>query len=207
VVFWILRGVIWKLFTDVSGQCICPIFKGQEVQKEKKASHASQKIHDFMEHKFVPICTSLGSSLNCLDIAWTLAMQLHCHLQQWMQCLPNFGYIQPGANLQRAYIISEMLLILCGNIKVKCGTVMIINVHNGRGWDIYNNESDYLLNSSVFRNSINQPLVLFKLGNCVYEHTVNEARHVCSIMFKCTSASVVICNWILKFQSQWLNPD
>jgi hypothetical protein len=32
----ILRLVVWQLFTDVSGQCIGPIFKGQESEKKRK---------------------------------------------------------------------------------------------------------------------------------------------------------------------------
>ena len=32
----ILRSVEWLSFTDVSWQRICPIFKGQEVQEQKK---------------------------------------------------------------------------------------------------------------------------------------------------------------------------
>jgi len=47
---------------------------------------------------------------------------------------------------------------------------------------------------SVQYQSINQSLVLFKTGNCVYEHTMTEARHVHAVMFKCMSGSMFIYN-------------
>lgn len=57
------------------------------------------------------------------------------------------------------------------------------------------------LNASLFSNNINQSLVLFMTGNCVSEYSMIEARHVHAVMFKCVSASVVICNRIrLKFK-------
>jgi len=69
------------------------------------------------------------------------------------------------------------------------------------------------LNASLFgtisiNQSIKQSLVLFKIGNCVYEHTMTEGRHVHAVMFKCMSVSTFICNGIrFKFKGPLLNLD
>jgi len=61
---------------------------------------------------------------------------------------------------------------------------------------------------SVQYQSINQSLVLFKIGNYVYEHTMTEGRRVHAVMFKRMSVSMFICNGIrFKFKGPLLNLD
>jgi hypothetical protein len=67
-----LRSAEWQSFTDVSGRHVGPIFKGREVQQEKKAAKTvAVYTGDFLtlENGTDTLCRNVGKQLPP-DAAW-----------------------------------------------------------------------------------------------------------------------------------------